>query len=123
MRDRFLRRFGELFQFFTSDRMLEQLNQCYRLLKPEMRLHWDRWAGQNLKNIAFDLPQTPDGAMRYWEQRIERLRNVIRKRPRHCYVQVQEWFKLSDMQMLSYFGSKPPFPVESVLDKYDLAIQ
>ena len=123
MRDKFLHRFGELFQFFTTERMLAQLDECYNLLKPEMRLHWERWAGQNLKNIAFDLPQTPDGAMRYWEQRIERMRNVIRKRPRHCYVQVQEWFSLSDQQMFQYFGTKPLFPLESVLDKYDLAIQ
>ena len=123
MFEKFLRRFGELFQFFTTERMLEQVEICYNLLKPEMRLHWDRWAGQNLKNIAFDLPQTPDGAMRYWEQRVERMRNVVRKRPRHCYVQVQDWFKLSNQQMLEYFGPKPPFPPESVLDKADLAIQ
>lgn len=123
LRDTFLRRFGEIFQYFTSDKMLEQLDINYNIIKPEMRLHWDRWAAQNLKNIAADQPQTPDGAMRYWEQRIERLRNVIRKRPTHCWVQVKDWFKLSDQQMMEYFGPKPAFPLETILDNNDKAIQ
>ena len=101
---------------------MEQLDICYGILKPEMRLHWDRWAAQNLKNIASDQPNTPDGAMRYWEQRIERLRNVIRKRPRHAWVQMQEWFKLTDQQMTEYCGPKPAFPPEAELNSDDKKI-
>ncbi len=123
MRDKFLRRFGEIFQFYTTERMLAQVNECYDILKPEMRLHWERWAPFNLKNIAFDMPQTADGAIRYWESRVERLRNVVRKRPRHCWVQTQEWFKLTDQQMMEYFGPKPAFPPEADLNKDDRAIQ
>lgn len=122
LRDTFLRRFGEFFKYFTTERMLEQLDICYGILKPEMRLHWDRWAAQNLKNIASDQPNTPDGAMRYWEQRIERLRNVIRKRPRHAWVQMQDWFKLTDQQMTEYCGPKPAFPPEAELNSDDKKI-
>lgn len=119
MLDKFLRRFGEIFQYFTTERMLEQIDELYEILHPEMRLHWERWASHNLKNIAADQPQSPDAAMRYWESRVERLRNVARKRPRHCWVQVKDWFKLTDQQMLEYFGPKPAFPPESILDSYD----
>ena len=123
MRDKFLRRFGEIFQFYTTERMLAQVDESYNLLQPEMKLHWERWAPFNLKNIAFDLPQTADGATRYWESRVERLRNVVRKRPRHCWVQAQEWFKLTDQQMVEYFGPKPAFPPEADLNKDDRAIE
>ncbi len=121
-RDKFLRRFGMFFQYFTTERMLDQLEICYNTIKPEMRLHWDRWAAQNLKNISSEQPNTPDGAMRWWESRVERLRNVIRKRPRHCWVQVQDWFKLTDQQMMEYFGPKPAFPPDAELNKEDKKI-
>lgn len=122
LRDTFLRRFGEIFKYFTTERMMEQLDICYGILKPEMRLHWDRWAAQNLKNISSEQPNTPDGAMRWWEQRVERLRNVIRKRPRHAWVQTKEWFNLTDQQMYDYFGPKPSFPPEAELNNDDKKI-
>lgn len=119
MLDKFLTRFGEIFRFFTTERMLEQIDECYSILEPEMNMHFERWASYNLKNISLEQPKTVDGCMRYWNSRVDRLKNVVRKRPRHCYVQVQEWFELSNEQMMHYFGPKPEFPKEAILDKYD----
>ena len=107
MLDRFLARFGEIFQFFTTDRMLAQINECYALLKPEMDMHFDRWASENLKSIWVDQPQTKDGCLRYWNQRVDRLRLIAMKRPAYCWRQVQDWFGLSNAQMESYFGPLP----------------
>lgn len=113
MFERFMYRFGEIFNFFTTDVMLEQINECYAILEPEMDMHFDRWASENLKSIDVDQPQTKDGCIRYWNQRVERLRNVVRKRPAFCWRQVAEWFKLTDAEMEKYFGPIPRIPEEA----------
>jgi len=110
MLDRFLIRFGEIFNTFTTDVMLAQIDACYAILEPEMDLHFDRWAPENLKSISFDQPQTKEGCLRWWRSRVERLRTIARKRPAYCWRQVAEWFRLTDAQMASYFG---PIPVIS----------
>ena len=116
MLDRFLTRFGEIFRFFTTERMLAQINECYAILEPEMDMHFDRWAAENLKNISFDQPQTKDGCLRWWRSRVERLRTVARKRPAYCWRQVAEWFHLTDAQMESYFGPIPLIPTDASWD-------
>lgn len=123
MKDQFLRRFGVIFQKLTSEVMLKQVQECYDILAPELPMHYERWAAYNLKNISSEQPQTVDGCLRYWNSRVDRLRNTILKRPRHCWVQVQEWFKVPDAKMIEYFGPKPPFPPEAELNKNDKAIQ
>ncbi|MGI6687515.1 MAG: lamin tail domain-containing protein [Christensenellales bacterium] len=114
MRDKFLRRFGEIFQQLTTPVMLAQIEECYQLLEPEMNMHFERWASLNLKSISSDQPQTVDGCMRYWNTRVDRLRNVVKKRPTFCWDQVKEWFNLSDAQMQSYFGPRPEIPADAV---------
>lgn len=116
MLDRFLSRFGEIFNFFTTERMLAQIDECYNILLPEMDMHFDRWAAENLKSIDVDQPQTKDGCLRYWNSRVERLRNVARKRPAYCWRQVQDWFKFSDAQMEAYFGPLPRMPENATWD-------
>lgn len=116
MKDRFLARFGEVFRFFTTDRILAQIDECYAILEPEMDMHYERWASENLKSISFDQPQTKDGCLRYWRNRVERLRNVARKRPAYCWRQVAEWFHLTDAQMASYFGPIPLISADATWD-------
>ena len=116
MLDRFLIRFGEIFRVFTTQTMIAQIDACYAVLEAEMAMHFDRWASENLKNISFDQPQTKDGCMRYWRSRVERLRNVARKRPAYCWRQVAEWFKLTDAQMESYFGPIPLIGADATWD-------
>lgn len=115
MRDKYLRRFGEIFQILSTDTMLEQIQICYDILEPEMPMHFERWAAQNLKSIDVDQPQTVDGCLRYWNSRVDRLRNVVRKRPTICWDQVKEWFKLTDQQMIEYFGPRPDFPPGTIM--------
>ncbi len=107
MLDKFLKRFGEIYKTLTTDVMLNEINACYAILEPEMNMHFARWAESNLKSIDVDQPQSKDGALRYWNTRVERLRNVVRKRPAFCWRQVQDWFKLSDAEMEAYFGPLP----------------
>ena len=115
MRDKYLRRFGEIFQFFTTDVMLAQIQECYDILEPEMTMHFAQWAAHNLKSIDVDQPQTIDGCLRYWNARVDRMRNVVRKRPTICWDQVKDWFKLSDAQMIEYFGKRPDFPPGTIM--------
>ncbi|NLB90691.1 MAG: hypothetical protein GX786_05680, partial [Clostridiales bacterium] len=110
MKDKFLTRLGEVYQILTTDTMLEILEPMVEILEPEMPLHFARWAEFRVKQIAFDNPTTPEGALRYWNERVERLRDTLRKRPNLFYDMVQEEFKLSDAQMLHYFGQQPPLP-------------
>ncbi len=114
MQDKFLRRFGEIFQQLTTQVMLDQIQVCYDLLQPEMNMHFERWAAYNLKSISADQPQTVDGCLRYWNIRVDRLRNVVKKRPTYCWDQVKEWFSLSDAQMQAYFGPRPEIPPDAV---------
>jgi len=107
MFDKFMTRFGEIFNTLTTDVIINEINTCYAILEPEMEMHFARWAESNLKSIEFDQPQSKDGALRYWNTRVERLRNVARKRPAYCWRQLAEWFKLSDKEMEAYFGPIP----------------
>ncbi len=114
MQDRFLRRFGEIFRALTTPVMLAQVNECHALLQPEMQMHFERWASLNLKSISSDQPLTVDGCLRYWNTRVDRLRNVVKKRPTYCYDQVKEWFSLTDAQMAAYFGPRPAIPPDAI---------
>ena len=78
-----------------------------------MSLHFARWAEETDKAITFDNPTTPEGALRYWNTRLNRLRNVLKKRPTLFYEMAQEQFNLSDAQMVTYFGEKPPMPADA----------
>lgn len=114
MRHAFLMRLGEIFQTLTTDFMMTELNQMAELLEPEMNLHFNRWAEETDKAITFDNPSTPEGALRYWYTRLDRTRNVLKKRPTYFYEMVQERFELTDDKMILYFGTKPLLPPDAV---------
>ncbi|MEA4927212.1 MAG: lamin tail domain-containing protein [Candidatus Limiplasma sp.] len=114
MKDKFLRRMGEIYQFLTTDKMMEIYNAMAAQLEPEMSMHFSRWAEENDKAINIDSPTTPEGALRYWHTRLDYTRNVLRKRPRYFYEMVQERLGLTDEQMQSYFGVKPELPEDAI---------
>ncbi|NLI22564.1 MAG: hypothetical protein GX418_13590 [Clostridiales bacterium] len=114
MKDKYLTRLGEIYQFFTTEKMLEIYNSMAATLEPEMSLHFARWAEENDKAINIDSPLTPEGALRYWNTRLDYTRNVLKKRPRYFYEMVQERLELSSEQMLQYFGEKPELPDDAV---------
>ena len=115
MLHKFLTRLGEIYQVFTTEFMTAELETMVDMLEPEMPLHFARWAEETDKNITFDNPSTPEGALRYWNTRLDRLRNVLKKRPTYFYEMVQEQWELSDDQMLIYFGPKPELPSDATV--------
>ena len=114
MKDKFLTRLGGFYRVFTTEFMTNEFNTMVALLEPEMAMHFSRWAEENDRAINVDSPLTPEGAMRYWHTRLDYTRNVLKKRPTYFYEMVQERFRLTDGQMLSYFGEKPPLPADAI---------
>lgn len=107
---KFLTRYGYLYQNFLSDtdRILALMDDMVAEIQPEMGLHFNRWAGETSKLIAFDPPSDPTAAYNYWYNRIYTYTyNVIRARPYYVWGHVQEWFELSDEEMTAYFGPRP----------------
>ncbi len=110
---RFLTIYGQIFQKLTTKAMLDILDELVELIRPEMQLHWARWGEENDKFVISDVPTTVDGAYRYWEKRIERLQNTIRKRPTLLWEMTQDAFNLTNEEMVCYFGEKPEMPAEA----------
>ncbi len=107
IRDQFLVRLGQLTQTFTTETMLKELEECVALVEPELQRHYARWAQFKEPTISSDSPTSAEGYMRYWATRVDRLRNVIRKRPHFLWQFAKEQFGLSNEQMLYYFGPQP----------------
>ncbi|MBR6954053.1 MAG: lamin tail domain-containing protein [Clostridia bacterium] len=109
-KDKFLRKMADVYYFLSTDKMLEILEPLVAQIEPEMGMHWARWGELNDPYVISEVPTTADGAYRYWEKRVERLRNVCRKRPRLLWGFIKDAFGLSNLQMLEYFGPQPEFP-------------
>ena len=115
MKEKFLRRLGEIFQTFTSEVMINEMRSMAAMIEKEMPLHFARWAELNEKAINIDSPLTAEGAMRYWKSRVDWTCNVMKKRPTYFYEIIQKYFSLPDATMAEYFGSKPPMPPDAIL--------
>lgn len=112
-KDLFLRKLGDIFQTFTTEYMTAILEECVAELHPdsEMKLHFARWAEYHDQMVISEWPTKYSSAYAYWEKRINRLRNVtLKQRPHKLWAMVQEQFKLTDEQMLAYFGPQPEVP-------------
>jgi hypothetical protein len=94
--------------------MMEVLDELVELIEPEMVRHWARWGPENDRDIISEAPRTAEGAYKYWQKRVERLRNVIRKRPTKLWDFTKKAFGLSNAEMEKYFGPKPPMPPEAI---------
>ena len=113
-KDRYLTIYGKIFQKLTTEFMITTLNEMVKIIEPEMQMHWDRWGEENDKMVIAEVPTTVDGAYRYWEKRVERLRNVCRWRPSRLWEFTQDAFNLTNEQMNKYFGPKPEVPPDAV---------
>lgn len=109
-KDKFLTKLGQVFQCFTTERMLEILEPLVAQIEPEMQMHFARWAEEHDQMVVTEWPTTVDGAIRYWQQRVSRLRNTIKGRPYYLWGFVQEAFSLSDAEMVQYLGERPVLP-------------
>jgi len=112
-KDRYLRIYGNIFKTFTTNYMISLLNELVDLIQPEMQLHWARWGEENDRMVISEVPVTVDGAYRYWEKRVERLRNVCRWRPSRLWDFTQDAFNLTTPEMEKYFGKKPEVPPDA----------
>ena len=113
-KDRYLTIYGEIYRKLTTDTMMEVLEELVALIEPEMEQHWNRWGPENDRDILSEVPKTAEGAYKYWQKRVERLRNVIRKRPTRLWDFTKKAFGLSNQEMEKYFGPKPPMPPEAI---------
>lgn len=118
-REKFLRKLGDIFQTFTTDFMIEVLDQCVAEVEPEMEWHFTRWAEQHDQMVVGEWPTTKDGARRYWEKHINQLKNTLKRRPYILWGQVKEAFKLTDEEMLAYFGPKPEQRTDATWENSD----
>ncbi len=112
IRDKFLTRLGEIFQTLTTDVMQTELDEMTPMIEPELNKHYQKWAGEaDTRILNMDSPSTASGYIRYWRQRVDRLRNTVMVyRPYRLWGMVQEQFQLSNQQMLDYFGPRPADP-------------
>ena len=111
---RYLEIYGNIFKQLTTEFMITTLNEMVKIIEPEMQLHWARWGEENDKMVIAEVPTTVDGAYRYWEKRVERLRNVCRWRPSRLWEFTQDAFNLTNAEMEKYFGRKPEVPPDAV---------
>lgn len=111
LREQLLTRFGVIFQALTVERMQAMLDECTAIIKPELPMHYARWAPYKEPTINSDSPVTGDGYMRYWQVRVNRMRNeTMLYRPYKLWGFIQKFWGLSDAQMLHYFGARPANP-------------
>ena len=107
-RELFFTKLGSLFHSLTTDVMLAELDECVEWIEPSMQAHFNRWAPLYDKKILAEAPNTPEGARRYWESRINRLRNTMKKRPTLLYNYIRDYFGMSDTEMHVYFPADLP---------------
>jgi len=111
MRDLFFTKLGTIFQKFTTEHMLEKMYELQAIIEPEMSMHFNRWSEEEGNRTIGDVPTSPEAGYRYWKNRITGFAtNVITKRPYLFWGFVQDEFKLTDEQMVHYFGPRPEKP-------------
>ena len=112
IQDKFLTRYGELFQtVFTTEYLTNLFNQMITQIKPEMQMHMQRWAAEVDPKISFDQPKNAEGGYNYWVTRCERmLTRIFPRRPYYIWQEAKSYFNLTDEQMIAYFGPCPANP-------------
>ena len=113
-KDRYLKIYGQIFQKLTTEFMIRTLDEMVKIIEPEMQLHWARWGEENDKMVIAEVPTTIDGAYRYWEKRVDRLRNTCKLRPARLWEFTQDSFNLTNAEMEKYFGPKPEIPADAI---------
>ena len=112
IKDKFLRRYGELFQtVLTTENMTKLFNEMILEIKPEMQMHMQRWAAEVHPKVSFDQPKNPEGGYNYWVSRVERmLERIFPRRPYYIWQEIISYFDLTPEQMVAYFGPCPDNP-------------
>lgn len=114
-KDLFFTKLGNLFRSLTTENMWKELDECVAWIKPDMRAHVERWAPEYDKNVLQEVPTTADAAYKYWEKRVNRLRNVMYKRPTMLYKFIRDYFNMSTEEMDVYFPTDIPATVDDLV--------
>ena len=84
---------------FTDEYFERQLQQIREIRLSERKFY-------NVPALNQEAPTTGKEAYEYWKGRIDRMRNgTMVKRPWYVYLQTQEYFGLSNEEMMKYFGA------------------
>ena len=111
MKEKFLNRLAYIYNTLTPQVMLAQLEQIKATLEPEMDWHFERWAPLNDKKINSDSPLSKESALRYWNVRVDRMRDTINRRHHFLWGYIKNAFSLTDAQMNALFGRQPADPL------------
>lgn len=109
-KEKFLLKLADIYKTFSTDFMLSVLEPMVEQITPEMTLHFARWSEETDKAIIAEVPTNAEAGLRYWQNRVERLRGTCRKRPYYLWGYIQDAFELSNAQMVEYFGERPANP-------------
>ena len=91
--------------------MQAMMDECAAIIKPELPMHYARWAAYKEPTINSDSPTSADGYMRYWQVRVNRMRNeTMLYRPYRLWGYIQQFWGLSNTEMIHYFGERPADP-------------
>lgn len=105
----FYKKMGALYQALTPERMYSVLDELTQRIEPDLEMHFKRWSlDKGWKMVNSDTPSSAEGMFSYWRTRVSRAKNIIRKRPYYIYTLFQKQFRLTDREMLYYFGSPCP---------------
>lgn len=113
-RDLFFTKLGNLFRSLTTENMWKELDACVAWIEPDIKNHVERWAPYYDKNVINEVPTDPEQAYMYWQKRVLRLRNVMRKRPTYLYLFIQDYFNMSNEEMAVYFPTDIPMEIPDV---------
>ena len=114
-RELFFTKLGNLFRTLTTENMWKELDVCIAWIEPSMKAHVERWAPYYDKNVIMEVPTDPEAAWEYWQKRVDRLRDVMYKRPSRLYEFIQSYFQMSNKEMDAYFPSDLPTIVDDLL--------
>ena len=113
-KDLFFTKLGNLFRTLSTENMWKELDVCIAWIEPSMKAHVERWAPYYDKNVITEVPTDPEAAWKYWQKRVDRLRNVMYKRPTMLYQFIQNYFNMRKSEMDAYFPSDIPATVDDL---------
>ena len=95
--------------------MLTTAEALAAALAPEMPAHLSRWASLTDTLNWPVVPTDPDEALTWWQTRVSRLYNTLRKRPTLCWEQIRDAFGLTDEEAAAILGPQPAMPEDAIL--------
>lgn len=111
-RDAFLSKLGTLYKALPVTLMQTTVDNEHNRIASALTNHMNRWANEFIQSMSseFDYPVSNEQeALLFQQYRVHLLRDkTLVQRPWYLYNSVQQEMKLSDEEMMFYFGSSKP---------------